>query len=129
MHRHGPPQQAGADGDAADDRLDHGPAGHQPRVDQHLAPAPGPGHRQHDERGEQRHHEGEQPVAELDGLMQHRHLGHADRGEAAGEALRPGGAAETGGGDAHDRAGHRDAGLGGDHPGGDQQLAALGHQR
>ena len=37
------------------------------------------------------------------------------RGEAAGEALRPGGAAQAGRGDPDDRAGDRDPALGQDH--------------
>ena len=41
----------------------------------------------------------------------HGHLGVRHRGEAAGKALRPRGAAESGGGDAHDGAGDRDQRL------------------
>ena len=109
-----PPQQPGQHRDAADHGLHHRRRRHQPRVDQHLAAAPGPGDGQHRERGRQHHEEGDHPVAELDNLVHDGHLGDRDRGEAAGEALRPGRAAQAGGGDADDRAGDGDAALGQD---------------
>lgn len=65
-------------------------AGDQPRVDEHFAAALGAGDGQHRQDRCDDHEEGDQPVAELDGLMDHRHLGVGHRGETSREALRPG---------------------------------------
>ena len=118
-----PPEQSGQHGDAADHGLRHRRRRHQPCVDQHLAATAGPRDGQHRQRGRQHHQERDHPVAELDGLMDACHLGVRDRGEAAGEALRPGRAAKAGRRDADDRAGHRDAALGQDDGRGDDALS------
>ncbi len=57
------------------------------------------------------------------------HLGVRHRGETAGEALRPGRAAEPGGGDPDDRTGDGDAALGQDDGSGDEALRAQARQR
>lgn len=128
---HRPPEQAGAHGNPADDRLHNGGHRHQPGVDEHLGPSPRPGHRQHGQRRGDDDRERDHPVAEFDGLVDAWHLGVRHRDEAAREALRPGGAAQARGGDADDRAGDGDSALGEDDGHGDQALdahAGIGQQ-
>ena len=124
MDGHRPPQQPGADGDAADHRLQDGRGRHQPGVEQHFGSAVGPVNHQHRQRRGEDYGEGDHPVAEFDGLVDAGHLGNRDRGEAARKALRPGRAAKSRGGDADDRAGDGNATLRQDHGGRDDPLHA-----
>ena len=128
---HRPPQQPGAHGDAADHRLHDRRQRHQPRIDQDLGTPARPGHRQHGQRRGDHHRDADHPVAELDRLMDSRHLGDRYRGEAARKALRPGRTTQPRRGDADDRAGDGDPALGEDDGCGDDPLdtqAGLGKQ-
>ncbi len=121
---HGPPQQPGAHGDAADHRLHDRRHRHQPRIDQDLG---APARTADDQYGQHRgdhHRECDHPVAEFDRLVDARDLGDSYRCEAAGKTLWPGGATQARRGDADDRAGNGDPTLGEDHDRGDDPLDA-----
>ena len=110
-----PPQQACEDGDTADHCLNDSAERHHPGVDKHLFASASASHRKHDRSGDDDDKEGQQAVAELDGLVNHRDLSVADRDEATGEALRPRRATESRVRHAHHRAGDSDAALRQDH--------------
>ena len=128
VYRDGPPQQTRQHGDAADHGLRDRGGRHQPCVDLNLAAASGPRDGEHGKRRGQNHEEREQPVGEFDRLVHERHFRDRDGDEAAGKALRPGGAAQARRGDTDDRPGHGDAALGQDDRGGDDALDAQAGQ-
>ena len=108
---HPPRVELGEHHDAADDRL-RGDAGQQAHGEPERAPvgaAQAPQGQEHG-RGDDHQHEGERAVAELDVAVD-AHLGRV--GERLRGALRPGGAAQAGAGQADGAAGHDDADLGG----------------
>jgi hypothetical protein len=87
------------------DRLGHG----QP--DQPAPPRADAEGGQHGQSGRDHQRDREQPVAELDPLVERGHLGVRGGDQAPREALRPGRAAQAGAGHPHDRPGDRDPGL------------------
>ena len=114
--------RSGEHGDATDHGLHDRRRRHQPCVDQHFAATAGTRDSEDRQRCGQHHQEGDHPVAELDDLVDDGNLGVRDRGEAAGETLRPGRAAQPGRGDPDDRAGDGDTALGEDDGRGDAAL-------
>jgi hypothetical protein len=108
-HDH-PPGQVEVHGDPADHRLDDDADALEEGDVQQAAAAGRADDREEGEDRRDRDDEGEQPVTELDGLVQcggGARFGH----QGAGLALRPGRAAESGPGDAHEGAGEGDAAL------------------
>ncbi len=98
------------DGDAAEHRLDDDADALQEGVVQDAGPAGGTQDRKEREDRGQRHHEGEHPVAELDGLVE-RGCGTGLRDQRTGLTLRPGRAPEARAGDADHGAGKGDTTL------------------
>src|SRR5699024_4233489 len=121
-----PPAQMRDDHDAADHGLRDDAGGHQPRqlheaLALRMRTLDPPGNPPHQHRDDDHHHS-EDPVAELDPLVQRGVLGMLGGEHAAGETLRPTRAAQPGTGDTHDRTRDPDSGLRDDSEHSDEQL-------